>query len=39
MPSSVDPLETKALQYAADELRDDPVFVLPIVEKSWWAKA
>ncbi|CAL1126214.1 unnamed protein product [Cladocopium goreaui] len=27
----------KALQYAADELRDDPVFVLPIVERCWWA--
>lgn len=29
----------KALQYAADELRDDPIFVRPIVEKSWWAAA
>ena len=32
-------LGIKALQYAADELRDDPIFVRPIVEKSWWAAA
>ena len=29
----------EALQYAADELRDDPVFVLPIVERCWWVGA
>eukprot|EP00913_Durusdinium_trenchii_P032737 g30645.t1 len=27
----------KALRYAAEELRDDPVFVLPMVESCWWA--